>query len=77
MFKKIEGVGAGRLIDAAGMKGYRIGGVQVSPKHANFLVNIDHGTARDVLDLIRHAQEAVKRTSGYELETEIGFVGEF
>lgn len=77
VFKKIEGVGAGRLIDAAGLKGYRVGGVEISPKHANFLVNTGAGTAADVLALVRHAQQAVRRTSGYDLEMEIGLVGEF
>lgn len=77
VFKKIEDVGAGRLIDQAGLKGYRVGGVHISPKHANFLVNTDGGTAADVLALVRHAQEAVKADSGYELEMEIGLVGEF
>lgn len=77
VFKKIEGVGAGRLIDQAGLKGYQVGGVQVSPKHANFLVNIANGTAKDVLDLVAHAQREVRRTSGYNLEMEIGLVGEF
>lgn len=77
VFKKIEGVGAGRLIDGAGLKGFQIGGVQISPKHANFLVNIDNGTARDVLDLVKHAQDAVRADFGYELEMEIGLVGEF
>jgi UDP-N-acetylmuramate dehydrogenase len=77
VFKKIENVGAGRLIDAAGLKGYQVGGVQISPMHANFLVNTGNGTARDVLDLVAHAQREVKRTSGYDLEMEIGLVGEF
>jgi UDP-N-acetylmuramate dehydrogenase len=77
VFKKIEGVGAGRLIDQAGLKGFQIGGIQISPKHANFLVNIDGGTARNVLDLVQHAQQAVKQTSGYDLEMEIGMVGVF
>jgi UDP-N-acetylmuramate dehydrogenase len=77
VFQKIEGVGAGRLIDQAGLKGHRIGGVQISPKHANFLVNVDHGTARDVLDLVALAQTEVRRQTGYELKMEIGLVGEF
>jgi UDP-N-acetylmuramate dehydrogenase len=77
VFKKIEGVGAGRLIDQAGLKGYQVGGVQVSPKHANFLVNIGNGTAKDVLNLVDHARREVRRTSGYDLEMEIGLVGEF
>lgn len=77
VFKKIEGVGAGRLIDQVGLKGYRIGGVQISPRHANFLVNVGGGTARDVLRLAHHAQDEVQRQTGYELEMEIGLVGEF
>lgn len=77
VFKKILGVGAGRLIDQVGLKGYRVGGAQISPKHANFLVNTGDATARDVLDLASHARQEVKRQTGYELEMEIGLVGEF
>lgn len=77
VFKKIEGVGAGRLIDGAGLKGYQLGGIQVSPKHANFLVNIDGGSANDVLNLVAHIQDEVERTSGYQLEMEINTVGDF
>ncbi len=77
VFKKIEGVGAGRLIDQAGLKGHQVGGVQISPKHANFLVNRGGGTARDVLDLVALAQREVQQQTGYELEMEIGLVGEF
>jgi UDP-N-acetylmuramate dehydrogenase len=77
VFKKIEGVGAGRLIDQAGLKGHQIGGVQISPRHANFLVNTGNGTARDVLDLVALAQAEVQRQTGYRLEMEIGLVGEF
>lgn len=77
VFKKIEGVGAGRLIDQAGLKGYQIGGACISPKHANFLVNMGGATAQDVLALAHHAQREVKRTTGFELEMEIGLVGEF
>jgi UDP-N-acetylmuramate dehydrogenase len=77
VFQKIEVVGAGRLIDQAGLKGHRIGGAQISPKHANFLVNVGGATARDVLDLAQLARDEVRRHSGYELEMEIGLVGEF
>ena len=77
VFKKIEGIGAGRLIDAAGLKGYRIGGVHVSEKHANFLVNTDNGTARDVMNLVHHIQTTVQQNSGYFLEMEIRCIGEF
>lgn len=77
VFKKIEGIGAGRLVDAAGLKGYRVGGVHVSEKHANFLVNTDGGTAKDVMDLVHHIQSTVKADSGYDLEMEIRCVGDF
>ena len=77
VFKKIEGIGAGRLIDAAGLKGYRVGGVHVSEKHANFLVNTHNGTAKDVMELVHHIQTTVKQTSGYFLEMEIRCIGEF
>lgn len=77
VFKKIEGIGAGRLIDAAGLKGYGIGGVCVSEKHANFLVNTQGGTAKDVMDLVQHIQRTVKQHSGYDLEMEIRCIGEY
>jgi UDP-N-acetylmuramate dehydrogenase len=77
VFQKIQGVGAGRLIDRVGLKGHRIGGAQISPMHANFLDNTGGATARDVLDLAALAQEQVRHETGYELEMEIGLVGEF
>lgn len=77
VFKKIEGVGAGRLIDKVGLKGYKIGGAQVSEKHANFIVNTDDATASDVKNLINLIQQKVFDRTGYKLETEISFVGEF
>ena len=75
--KKIEGVGAGRLIDQCGLKGFRIGDAQISHIHANIMVNLGSATGADVIALIRHAQNAVKEKFGYELEPEINFVGEF
>jgi UDP-N-acetylmuramate dehydrogenase len=77
IFQKLEGIGAGRLIDAAGLKGHRIGGAIVSDHHANYILNVDHATAADVRALIEHVQEAVKADSGHWLEPEIGLVGEF
>jgi len=77
VFKKIERVGAGRLIEKVGLKGYKIGGIQSSEQHANFLVNTGNGTATDVLALIKLIQEKVKMEMGYDLEAEISFVGEF
>ena len=77
IFKKIENVGAGRLIDQVGLKGYRVGDAQISHIHANILVNLGHATASDVRALIAHAQKTVKDELGYDLHTEIGFIGEF
>jgi UDP-N-acetylmuramate dehydrogenase len=77
IFKKIEGVGAGRLVDQCGLKGFRVGGAQISHIHANIMVNLGGATAKDVRQLIATAQAAVKEKFGYELEPEIGFIGEF
>ncbi|HHT9129066.1 MAG TPA: UDP-N-acetylmuramate dehydrogenase [Candidatus Wujingus californicus] len=76
VFKKIEGIGAGRLIDKAGLKGKRIGGAEVSTKHANFIVNMGNAKASDVLQLIELVKKEVKQKLGYELETEISVIGE-
>ena len=77
IFKKLDGVGAGRLVDQVGMKGHRHGGAQISPLHANIIVNRGRATATDVRELIALAQAAVARETGHRLEPEIGFVGEF
>jgi UDP-N-acetylmuramate dehydrogenase len=77
IFKKIEGVGAGRLVDACGLKGYRIGDAQISHIHANIMVNLGEATSADVIALVQHAQKMVKESSGHDLEPEINFVGEF
>jgi UDP-N-acetylmuramate dehydrogenase len=77
VFKKIEGIGAGRLIEEVGLKGYTIGGAQVSPKHANYIVNLGNAKAKDVVEIIQLIQNKIKSQMGYDLETEIGFVGEF
>lgn len=76
VFKKIEGVGAGRLIDQAGLKGKQIGQAQISSKHANYIVNLGGAKAADVLALIQVAKESVKEHSGYVIEPEIRIVGE-
>jgi UDP-N-acetylmuramate dehydrogenase len=77
IFKKIEGVGAGRLVDQCGLKGFRIGDAQISFIHANIMVNLGHATSADVIALISHAQHMVKERLGYDLEPEINFVGAF
>lgn len=77
IFKKIEGIGAGRLIDECGLKGTCIGGAMVTPRHANIFINTGNATAADVRALIAHVQEVVRQRTGYHLEPEISFVGEF
>lgn len=77
IFKKIEGIGAGRLVDQCGLKGFRIGDAQISHIHANIMVNLGHATAADVRALIAHAQAAVFEKFGHRLEPEIGFIGSF
>ncbi len=77
IFKKIEGIGAGRLIDQCGLKGTRIGGIEVTHRHANILINRGDGRAADVRAMISHIQEVVNRETGYLLEPEILFVGSF
>jgi UDP-N-acetylmuramate dehydrogenase len=77
IFKKIEGVGAGRLIDQCGLKGHRIGNAQISYMHANIIVNLGGATAADVRALIEYAQRSVSENLGHQLETEIQMVGEF
>ena len=77
VFKKIEGVGAGRLIEQVGLKGRRWGGAQISEQHANFIVNRGGAKAADILALLGLAQDEVRRQTGYELEPEINLVGQF
>ena len=77
IFKKIEGMGAGRLIDQCGLKGFRHGDAQISHIHANIMVNLGKATACDVRELIAIAQDAVEKKFGVRLEPEIGFIGEF
>lgn len=77
VFRKIEGVGAGRLIDQCGLKGHIVGNAQFFHKHANIIVNLGGARAADVRALISLAQETVQRELGYELTTEIGLIGDF
>ena len=77
IFQKIEGVGAGRLIEQCGLKGHRIGNAQISHIHANIIVNLGGATAADVRALITLAQQSVRERFGHHLEPEIGFVGDF
>jgi UDP-N-acetylmuramate dehydrogenase len=77
IFKKIEGVGAGRLVDQCGLKGFRHGDAQISHIHANIMVNLGKASAKDVRELISIAQKAVEERFSLHLEVEISFIGEF
>jgi UDP-N-acetylmuramate dehydrogenase len=73
-FKNPPGDSAGRLIEAAGLKGRQIGGAQISPKHANFILNLGGATADDVLALVAEMRDRVRDRFGIELEPEIRIV---
>ena len=74
-FKNPPGDSAGRLIEASGLKGRRVGGAEVSQKHANFIVNLGGATADDVLALMAEMRERVRERFGIELEPEVRIVG--
>ncbi|MGT2895371.1 UDP-N-acetylmuramate dehydrogenase [Streptococcus entericus] len=76
VFKRPVGHFAGQLIMEANLKGHRIGGVEVSTKHAGFMVNVADGTAQDYEQLIAHVQAVVKERTGIALETEVRVIGE-
>jgi UDP-N-acetylmuramate dehydrogenase len=76
-FKRPEGYFAGKLIQDAGLKGFTVGGAQVSEKHAGFVINTGGATAADVRELIRQVQEKVFEQSGVMMEPEVRMIGEF
>ncbi|NLP13837.1 MAG: UDP-N-acetylmuramate dehydrogenase [Clostridium sp.] len=76
VFKRPEGHFAGKLIEDCGLRGYQIGGAQVSNKHCGFIVNTGNATARDIISLIRHVQATVKMKFGIDMQTEVKIVGE-
>lgn len=77
IFRNPPGDYAGRLIEAAGLKGYRHGGAQVSPRHANFIINTGQATAQDVVTLINLIRRRVYDSTGIVLMPEILFIGEW
>jgi len=77
VFKNPPGDYAGRLVEAAGLKGTRKGGAEISPMHANFIVNPGHASASDVKDLIDQARQVVQARFGISLELEIELIGEW
>lgn len=76
VFRRPPGHFAGKLIQDAQLQGHTIGGVQVSEKHAGFIVNVNEGTATDYENMIAHIQETVYKNSGIALETEVRIIGE-
>jgi UDP-N-acetylmuramate dehydrogenase len=77
VFRNPPGDSAGRIIDQLGLKGHRVGGAAVSPKHANFIVNTGDATADDVHTLAELIRETVQREHGLELAYEVEFVGDW
>ena len=76
-FKRPEGYFAGKLIDDAGLRGFRVGGAQVAEKHCGFVINREQATAADVMELCRRVSGAVKKKFGVELEMEVKTIGNF
>jgi UDP-N-acetylmuramate dehydrogenase len=77
VFKNPQGDYAARLIEAAGLKGFTIGGAQISERHANFIVNDGEASSADIMALIRHVQRAVKKEFDVHLEPEVCMAGEW
>jgi UDP-N-acetylmuramate dehydrogenase len=77
VFRNPPGDSAGRLIDACGLKGTRVGGAVISEKHANFIVNEGHATASDVRGLAERAKKAVALRFGIDLVYEVQFIGDW
>lgn len=76
VFQRPKGHFTGQLIQEAGLQGLKWGGAQISEKHAGFIVNIDHATATDYVELIAHIQKTIKEKFDVELETEVRIIGE-
>ena len=75
-FKRPEGYFAGKLIEDAGLRGFQVGGAQVSEKHCGFVINRDYATAADIMELMRQVQIRVKENSGVDLEPEVKRLGD-
>ena len=75
-FKRPEGYFAGKLIEDTGLRGFQVGGAQVSEKHCGFVINRNHATAADIMELMRQVQIRVKENSGVDLEPEVKRLGD-
>lgn len=76
-FKRPAGYFAGKLIDDAGLRGFRVGGAQVSEKHCGFIINKDKATAKDVVELMNQVADKVQAEFGVKIEPEVKKIGEF
>lgn len=76
IFKRPPNHYTGQLIQDCGLQGTRMGGAEISKKHAGFIVNVDHATSTDYIQLIQHIQKTVKNIFSIELETEVKIIGE-
>ncbi|HEX2861151.1 MAG TPA: UDP-N-acetylmuramate dehydrogenase, partial [Lacunisphaera sp.] len=76
IFKNPPGTSAGRLIDESGLKGERVGDAEISPVHANFIVNRGHATSADIIALVRQVRAKVKEAKGVDLEPEVLLYGQ-
>ena len=75
-FKRGEDFITAKLIDDAGLKGYRIGGAEISTKHAGFIINNNNATADDIIKLIKYTKDVIKEKFGKVIQTEIIIIGE-
>lgn len=76
-FKRPEGYFAGKLIEDAGLRGFRVGDAQVSEKHCGFVINRGNASAAEVMELMRQVEDKVEENSGVRLEPEVRRIGEF
>lgn len=76
-FKRPEGYFAGKLIQDSGLRGFQVGGAQISEKHCGFVINKEQATAADIDNLIKEVQDRVEQEFGVKLETEVKYIGEF
>lgn len=74
VFKNLNGLSAGKIIDECGLKGCSIGGAYISEKHANFILNSGNATSKDVIDLINHVKNVIKQKKNIDLELELEIV---
>ena len=73
-FKRYPGRYTAKMIDEAGLKGFSVGGAQISEKHAGFIINKNEATCRDIRELVRTVKSAIKDREGIDIECEIRFI---